>query len=67
VYLLIVYIVLMLVGDAVDYLVGLAVERMWGPQASLIVFLVLYFVSLWVAWVVAVKITEPRIASAPAR
>ena len=66
-YLLIVYIVLMLVGDAVDYLVGLAVERMWGPQASLIVFLVLYFVSLWVAWVVAVKITEPRIASAPAR
>jgi hypothetical protein len=25
-----------------------------------VVFLVLYFVFLWVAWVAAVKITEPR-------
>ena len=59
-WLLIVYIALVLVGDIADYLIGLAVERMWGPQASLIVFLALYFVFLWVAWVVAVKITEPR-------
>jgi hypothetical protein len=59
-WLLIVYIALVLVGDAADYLIGLAVERMWGSQASLIVFLLLYFVFLWVAWVAAVKITEPR-------
>jgi hypothetical protein len=59
-WLLIVYIGLVLVGDAVDYLIGLAVERMWGAQASLVVFLLLYFVFLWVAWVAAVKITEPR-------
>jgi hypothetical protein len=59
-WLLIVYIGLVLVGDAIDYVIGLAVERMWGPQASLVVFLVLYFVFLWIAWLVAVKITEPR-------
>ena len=59
-WLLIVYIGLVLVGDVVDYLIGLAVERMWGAQASLVVFLVLYFVFLWVAWVAAVKITAPR-------
>jgi len=59
-WLLIVYIALVLVGDVADYLIGLAVERMWGPQASLIVFLGLYFLFLWVAWVVAVKLTEPR-------
>jgi hypothetical protein len=59
-WLLIVYIGLVLVGDAVDYMIGLAVERMWGPQASLVVFLVLYFVFLWVAWLIAVKITAPR-------
>jgi hypothetical protein len=59
-YLLIVYIALVLVGDVADYVIGLFVERMWGSQASLVVFLVLYFVFLWVAWVVAVKITEPR-------
>jgi hypothetical protein len=33
---------------------------MWGQQASLVVFLVLYFVFLWVAWIVAVKITDTR-------
>ena len=59
-WLLIVYIGLVLVGDVADYLIGLAVERMWGAQASLVVFLVLYFVFLWIAWVVAVKLTEPR-------
>ena len=59
-WLLIVYIGLVLVGDALDYMIGLAVEQMWGAQASLVVFLVLYFVFLWVAWLVAVKVTEPR-------
>jgi hypothetical protein len=59
-YLLVVYIALVLVGDLADYLIGLFIERMWGSQASLIVFLALYFIFLWVAWVAAVKITEPR-------
>jgi len=58
-WLLIVYVGLVLVGDVADYLIGLFVERMWGQQASLVVFLVLYFVFLWVAWVAAVKITQP--------
>jgi hypothetical protein len=59
-WLLIVYVGLVLVGDIADYLIGLVVEQMWGQQASLVVFLALYFIFLWVAWVVAVKITEPR-------
>jgi len=58
-WLLIVYVGLVLVGDIADYLIGLVVEQMWGQQASLVVFLARYFVFLWVAWVVAVKITEP--------
>ena len=58
-WLLIVYVGLVIVGDIADYLIGLVVEQMWGPQASLVVFLALYFIFLWVAWVVAVKITEP--------
>jgi len=65
VWLLIVYVGLMLVGDVADYLIGLVVERMWGQQASLIVFLILYFVFLWVAWIVAVKITQPPAEAAP--
>jgi hypothetical protein len=67
VWLLIVYVGLMLVGDLTAYLLGLFVERMWGAQTSLIVFLALYFVFLWLAWVVAVKVTEPRAEAAPAQ
>ncbi|MEA2907228.1 MAG: hypothetical protein QOI12_4615 [Alphaproteobacteria bacterium] len=65
-WLLIVYVVLMILGDIADYLIGLFVERMWGQQASLVVFLVLYFLFLWISWVLAVKITAPRNATARA-
>jgi hypothetical protein len=57
--LLIVYIGLVIVGDLAAYLIGLSVERYW-PTASLPVFLFLYFFFLWVAWVLAVKITAPK-------
>ena len=53
------YVALMALGDIADYLIGLLVERIW-PQASLLIFLLLYFVFLWVAWLLAVKLTEPR-------
>jgi hypothetical protein len=64
--LLVVYVVLMVIGDIVDYLIGLVVERVW-PQASLPVFLLLYFLFLWAAWVIAVRLTAkadaPRAAT----
>jgi hypothetical protein len=63
--LLIIYIGLVIVGDVADYLICLTVERYW-PSASLPVFLALYFVFLWVAWVLAVKLTAPRAPAAPA-
>ncbi|MET0921509.1 MAG: hypothetical protein ABWY47_00085 [Xanthobacteraceae bacterium] len=58
-WLLTIYVVLMIVGDVADYLIGLVVERIW-PEASLAIFLGLYFLFLWLAWVAAVKLTEPR-------
>ena len=58
-WLLIVYLALMMAGDFVAYLVGLVVERT-VPAASLPVFLAMYFLLLWVAWVIAVRITAPR-------
>jgi hypothetical protein len=59
VWLLSIYVVLMIVGDVADYLIGLLVERVW-PEASLTIFLGLYFLFLWLAWVAAVKLTEPK-------
>jgi hypothetical protein len=56
----------MALGDIADYLIGLLVERIW-PQASLLIFLLLYFVFLWVAWLLAVKLTEPKLGRQAAR
>jgi hypothetical protein len=46
------------------YFAGLVVERQWGSYPSMIVFLAIYFVTLWVAWVIAVWLTEPKKAAA---
>jgi hypothetical protein len=57
--LLIVYVVLVIAGDLVAYLLGLFIERE-VPAASLPAFLAMYFLFLWVAWVIAVRLTQPR-------
>jgi len=58
-WLIIVYVIFMIIGDFIDYLIGSAVDRVW-PAASLPVFLGLYFVFLYVAWLLAIKVTEPK-------
>ena len=57
--LLIVYVALVIMGDLIAYFVGLVIERT-APAASLPAFLAMYFVFLWVAWVIAVRITQPQ-------
>jgi hypothetical protein len=49
-------------GDLATYFIGLSVEYEWGPHVSLIVFLFLYFIFLWIAWLLAVRVTKPRTA-----
>ena len=61
------YVVFMIGGDIAAYFLGLLVEYEWGTHVSLIVFLVLYFFSLWVAWILAVWVTRPRDAASSAR
>ena len=60
------YVGFMALGDVADYVIGLVVGRVW-PQASLLTFLALYFVSLWIAWLLAVKLTEPKASKQAAR
>jgi len=57
----------MIAGDLADYLIGLIVEREFGSQVSLIVFLALYLLFFWVAWVLAIRMTEPKYAAPAAR
>ena len=54
----------MIVGDLLAYFIGRFVEYEWGSYASLVVFLALYFLSLWMAWLLSVWVTEPKKAAA---
>jgi hypothetical protein len=47
------------VGDAVAVVIGSVVEEMFSSSASLVVFLVLFFANFAIAWIVAVRLTEP--------
>jgi hypothetical protein len=58
-WLIIIYLIFMVIGDIADYFIGILVEQIW-PAASLPVFLGLYFLFLYVSWVIAVRITEPK-------
>jgi hypothetical protein len=54
------YVLFMVIGDVITYFIGLAVEYKWGSEVSLIVFLSLYFFSLWLAYKLSVWVTEPK-------
>jgi hypothetical protein len=58
------YLGFMIAGDFVAYFIGRFVEYEWGANASLVVFLTLYFVSLWTAWLLSVWATKPRMKAA---
>jgi len=58
--LIVYYVIFMIIGDFAAYFIGRAVEWQWGSNVSLIVFLALYFLFLWVAWLIAVWLTAPK-------
>jgi len=57
--LLIVFLVTLVIGEAMAIGVGLLVERHTTPYTGLITFIVSYFTVFWLAWVFAVRITAP--------
>jgi hypothetical protein len=63
--LLLTFIICLLIGQSLSIGLGLLVERYTTPYTGLVVFLVCYFSMFWLAWRVAVRITEPRRRLAP--
>ena len=55
---LVIYVVLMIMGDFIDFGIGAFVSHTWSDAISLPVFLACYFLTLWLAWVIAVRIAE---------
>jgi hypothetical protein len=58
-----VYIVIVVIGAAICWGIGLAVER-FSEVVSLPVFLVCFFVNFWVSWRIALRLTEPKATAA---
>jgi hypothetical protein len=58
-WLLVVYILNVLVGESVVIAIGLGLDRTF-PYASLPVSLSLFFFVFWLSWVLAVRWTEPK-------
>jgi hypothetical protein len=63
--LIVYYIGIMLILNLATVLIGFAVESQFGSVASLIVFLSLYFLTLWAAWVSTVWLTRPKVVTVP--
>lgn len=54
---ILVYVVIVLIGDAAAVAIAGEVERI-SQGASLMVFFVLFALIFWVGWILAVRITE---------
>ena len=63
--LLVAYIACLIVGQAITIGIGLSIDRFYSPTASLPISLILYFAMFWLAWKVAVRITEPKAEAPP--
>ena len=55
---LLIYVVLMILGDVLDVGIGAVAHNLWGDTISLPNFLACYFVTLAIAWLIAVQIAE---------
>jgi len=58
-WILIVYVLIVLVGESLVITLGLLLDRIY-PLASLPVSLSLFFAVFWLGWVLAVRWTEPK-------
>jgi hypothetical protein len=59
------YVVIAFALQAVAVVIGMVLDRMI-PSWSMIAFMCLYFGMFWLAWPIALRITEPRAVPAEA-
>jgi uncharacterized membrane protein len=58
--LIVIYVLFVLIGDVGSYLIGRTAEQWLSQSLSLAIFLGCFFAVFAVAWVLAVRVTEPR-------
>jgi len=63
--LLVTYVIVALIGQAIAFSIGAVVDH-YSPGNGILVFFPLFALGFWLAWIVSVRITEPRSADNPA-
>jgi hypothetical protein len=58
--LLVVYIVIVVIGQAAAVALGLQVDQYVNKGVGLIVFLTMFFVVMVIAWPIAVRVSRPK-------
>ena len=58
-WILIVYVLAVAVGEIIVVAIGLTLDRIY-PLLSLPISLSLFFAVLWFGWILAVRLTEPK-------
>jgi hypothetical protein len=58
--LLVMFVAVLLVCQAISVGLGLLAERMISPYTGLVTFIACYFLMFWVAWRIAIRLTAPR-------
>ncbi len=56
-WLLIVYVGIVVMGDLIAYGIGAGVEKAFSPLVSLPIFLTMFFAVFWLGWILAVRLT----------
>ncbi len=59
--LLVTYVIVALIGQAIAFSIGAFVDQ-YSPGNGILVFFPLFAIGFWLAWVISVRITEPRTA-----
>lgn len=61
--LLVTFLIIVTLGQIGVAFVSVAVDRMTSPFTSVVVFFVLFFAIIWIAWRFSVWFTEPKRAT----
>jgi hypothetical protein len=54
-----IYVLIVTISESIVVAIGLALDRVY-PVLSLSISLSLFFAILWLAWVLAVRLTDPK-------
>jgi len=58
-WIMVVYVLIIVVSESVVVIIGLVLDRIY-PALSLPVSLSLFFAVLWLGWILAVRLTDPK-------